>query len=120
MKLIAFDDRPEMRANDPGDTASIIANYFNINDDNIYDNHNDLFEGDEIELEFIAAQVIGRELKIIIHENVKLKERAKTILETHILNAEKSRFVIGMIGDYCKEVDTAVLWLNKILEGIKE
>jgi predicted nucleotidyltransferase len=120
LKLIAFDDRPEMRANDPGDTASIIANYFIINDEYIYDNHNDLFEGDEIELEFIAAQVIGREMKLTIHENVKLKERVKIILESHILKAEKSRFIVGMIGDYCKQVDTAVLWLNKILQGIKE
>lgn len=120
LKLIAFDDRPEMRANDPGDTASIIANYFDINADNIYDNHNDLFEGDKVELEFIAAQVIGREIKMVIQENIELYERVNTILESHILKAEKSRFVLGMIGDYCKQIDTAVSWLKKILEGIKE
>jgi len=120
LKLIAFDDRPEMRENDPSDVSSIIANYFDINANDIYEYHNDLFEGDEIELEFIAAQVIGREMKIIIHENNELYERANSIIESHILKAEKSRFIIGMIGDFCSEIDTAILWLKKILEGIKE
>ncbi len=58
LKLIAYDDRPEVRANDPGDVASIIANYFELNTDNIYKKHNDLFEGDQVDLAVIGARVI--------------------------------------------------------------
>lgn len=120
LKLIAFDDRPEMRGNDPGDVASIIANYFDINADNIYENHNDLFEGDEIELPLIAAQVIGRELKSVLLENEELSQRVTTILEIHISKAEKSPFILGMIGEFCEQTDTAVIWLKRILTGINE
>ena len=120
LKLIAFDDRPEWRTNDPGDIASIIANYFDLNADNIYENHNDLFETDQVELTDIAAQVIGREINIVLKENEKLHERVIHIIENHISKAEKSPFILGMIGDFCKQIDTAVLWMKTILQGINE
>ena len=120
LKIIAFDDRPEMRANDPGDVASIIVNYFDLNAENIYENHNDLFEGDEVELEIIAAKVIGREMKMVLNEKDMLYKRVSSIIEIHTLKADKSPFILGMIGDFCNQTDTAVLWLKKILEGIKE
>ena len=120
LKLIAFDDRPEMRGNDPGDVASIIANYFDINAGNIYKNHNDLFEGDEIELPLLAAQVIGREMKSVLLENEELSQRVTTLLEIHIAKADKSPFILGMIGEFCEQTDTAVIWLKRILRGINE
>jgi len=120
LKLIACDDRPEMRGNDPSDVASIIANYFDINAENIYENHNDLFEGEEFELETISANVIGRAMKKILKENENLLERVTGILEFHILKADKSPFILGMIGEFCKETDTAVLWLKNVLSGVNK
>ncbi|MDZ7773066.1 MAG: hypothetical protein U5K31_10070 [Balneolaceae bacterium] len=58
LKLIAYDDRPEKRTQDPGDIRGIIRNYFDIEDRMIYDHHNDLFERD-LELHEYAAIVIG-------------------------------------------------------------
>jgi len=119
LKLIAFDDRPELRGNDPQDVASIIANYFDIHSENIYENHNDLFEGDETTLETISSRVIGRELKVVAAKNNKLNDRVISILEGHISKADHSLFILGMIGDYCNEIDTALSWMESILEEIK-
>lgn len=66
LKLIAFDDRPEQRYNDPIDCISIIKNYFAIESDLIYNEHNDLFGEPNRELETIAARVIGREMRSLL------------------------------------------------------
>ncbi|MCF6352224.1 MAG: hypothetical protein L3J06_04355 [Cyclobacteriaceae bacterium] len=120
LKLIAFNDRPEVRTNDPEDVASIIAHYFDLNATNIYENHNDLFKEEEVALELIAAYVIGREIKKVLNENQVLQKRVIGILENHILKEDKSTFILGMIGDHCTQVDDATQWLSSILKGIKE
>lgn len=124
LKLIAFNDRPEMRGNDPGDVASIIKNYFALNDDDIFENHNDLFvdneDDDEFQLEYVSAQVIGRSINKIVAQNHKLFERIKSIVKEHIEAEEKSSFVLAMVGDYCNNVELAVTWLKFVLKGIKE
>jgi predicted nucleotidyltransferase len=120
LKLIAFDDRPEMRGNDPQDVASIISHYFDLNSEYIYENHQDLFEADKTTLENIASSVIGREIREVIAENERLNDRIIAILEDHISKADKSPFVLNMIGDFCNEIDTALIWMESILKGIKK
>ena len=82
LKLIAWDDRPEQRLKDLGDISLILDYYFDLNDNDIYDNHNDLF-GDK-ELDEIAAFVIGRKINHILHNSQTLKDRI-----THILTEKR-------------------------------
>lgn len=79
LKLIAYDDRPENRIQDPQDIADIILNFFDIESDVIYEEHNDLFEQD-LELHEYAAIVIGREIKEILAHNESLRKRLLNIL----------------------------------------
>ena len=65
LKLIAYDDRPEIRSNGIGDIAAIIRHYFDLESDLIYDRHADLFAGEEQCLERLAAKVLGRQMKLI-------------------------------------------------------
>jgi predicted nucleotidyltransferase len=58
LKLVAWHDRPEHRMKDLTDIALIFESYFDLFADDIYDNHNDLFEINS--LDAIAAHVIGR------------------------------------------------------------
>nr|MCU0355111.1 nucleotidyl transferase AbiEii/AbiGii toxin family protein [Cytophagales bacterium] len=74
LKLIAWDDRPEMRRNDLTDIADILFHFFSIYDEMIWSEHNDLF-GDERELETISARVLGREMGKILRRNENLKQR---------------------------------------------
>ena len=124
LKLIAWDDRPERRVNDPGDVASIIKNYFSLNADTIYEYHNDLFRdndgGEDYQLEDVSGQVIGREINKIVGQTPALKARTISILESLIKKAELSSFNRSMVGNYCKSIDIAVIWLSFMLKGINE
>jgi len=100
LKLISYDDRPEMRLKDAGDIAGIIQHFFDLQSDLIYDHHSDLFTdiNDEItDLSEISLIVVGREIKRIIRDNVELLNRIKNILEKHIAQREESPFVRAMI-----------------------
>lgn len=119
LKLIAFDDRPEHRQNDPIDCINIIKNYFEIEQDLIYKEHNDLF-GDEKALEVIAARVIGREMSKPLNNDSKLKDRTINILKNHIAQAEKSSFVLRMATFTYMGTEECTLYLSEILTGITE
>jgi predicted nucleotidyltransferase len=120
LKLISYDDRPEMRENDPGDVASILAKYFDLYSEKIYDHHYDLFEGEEVRLEEISSRVIGREMREIVEQNQKLRSRITQILDDHIVQEEESQFILNMIGDYCENIETAGRWLKNILFEIEK
>lgn len=79
LKLIAYDDRPEKRTQDPQDIVQIIKNYFEIEKEMIWEEHHDLFDEDS-ELIEIGARVVGREINKIVSENRTLKERVLNIL----------------------------------------
>lgn len=120
LKLIAFDDRPEERENDPGDIAGIIDQFFDLKADLIYENHVDLFakDDDNQTLEEISAIVIGREVKNICGDNNLLLERLRGILKEHIDGKEDSVFIRGMVAENGETVETCVLYLEKMMAGL--
>ncbi len=120
LKLISFDDRPEQRLKDPGDIASIIQNYFDLQSDNIYENHTDLFDNADFTLQKAGARIIGREIKTIIESNTILKRRITDILISHINQADESMFIRNMQTGDNFVLSVAVDWLNEILKGITE
>jgi predicted nucleotidyltransferase len=120
LKLISYDDRPEQRLKDPGDIASIIQNYFDLQSDNIYENHTDLFDNADFTLQKAGARIIGREIKTIIESNTVLKRRITDILKSHINQADESVFIRNMRTDDNFVLSIAVDWLNEMLKGITE
>lgn len=117
LKLIAFDDRPEMRSKDARDIANIIAHFFELQAELIYREHVDLFteEANEQSLEQIAAVVIGREISKIIASNNTIKERLQRILKTHIEIGDKSSFVRNMVAETNSTVEGNVRLLQNML-----
>lgn len=55
LKLIAWDDRPEIRSDDIVDVAIIINHYFELEENLIYDQHVDLFTKDIYDLKILSA-----------------------------------------------------------------
>ncbi len=121
LKLIAFDDRPDKRDNDPGDIADIIDHFFDLKADLIYEHHSDLFEEDaeKYTLEQVSASVIGREIKAIIAGNAGLLDRIKTILAGHIERKEDGAFIRLMTTENGKTVEENVGFLQRMLEGLQ-
>lgn len=117
LKLIAFDDRPEKRTQDIKDVGIIIRHYFHVEDNLIYNKHNDLFDNEDLELEDIAAHVIGRELKPILASNNSLKNR---ILDILFLSQKHHQRIPELIvqGDTFT-IDKVKELLDRIAQGIK-
>lgn len=123
LKLIAFDDRPEERLKDARDIANILANYFELQADVVYNDHADIFtvSGNELSaltLPMISGIVIGREIKRIVDGNTLLKERLMRILETQIVLAENSAFIRNMVAETEETVDEILKWLKALHTGL--
>ena len=119
LKLIAYDDRPEVRQNDIKDISLILKHYFNIETDIIYEQHNDLFE-DNRDTPIIAARVLGRQMKRIIGKSIDLEKRVIAILQREIDNSEKSKVAELMVRGTDNSIADALEILKEILQGIKD
>jgi predicted nucleotidyltransferase len=118
LKLIAYDDRPEHRPNDPEDCMSIIKNYYSLQSELIFEQHFDLLV--DMPPDVAAPRVIGRELRSTLDQDHLLRERVITILKNHIGLREKSGFVLKMATREYYGTDEAVMYLEEILTGIEE
>lgn len=119
LKLIAFDDRPEVRQKDIQDIALILNHYFDIESEIIYEDHNDLFE-DNRDIPYIAARVLGRQIKTILNRSTELEKRITGILQNEIDNPEKSKIAELMVKGTNSTISEAIDLLKEILTGIKE
>jgi len=119
LKLIAWDDRPEMRGDDIDDIAEIIKNYFHFNSDAIWEHHSDLFTDDN-DLDEIASQYLGREIGKIISGNTKLNERIKGILDKGLSDSNSNNLDELLARESDETIDYSRSLISHILAGIKE
>lgn len=119
LKLIAYDDRPEIRQKDISDIKLIIEHYFNIEIEIIYEFHNDLFDADR-DLSHIAARVLGRQMKNIFVRSISVEERIISIIQKEIDNPENSKIAELMVTGTDHDINSAIELLMEILEGILE
>jgi len=119
LKLIAWDDRPEIRGDDIDDIAEIIKNYFHFNSDAIWEHHNDLFT-DDSNLDEIASQYLGREIGKIISGNAKLIDRIIGILQKGISDSNSNNLDELLASESYETIDFSRSLISHILVGIKE
>lgn len=118
LKLIAWSDRPEWRRNDISDISYIIEHFFNIHEEEIWENHHDLFPEDdseeyrEIEL---AARVLGRKVGEIARSNKRLMNRLR-----HILSETQDTIALIMTQYFDSTNDDSKQILKSLLQGIEE
>lgn len=120
LKLIAFDDRPEVRRDDIKDISDILKHFFDMYDDEIFNNHNELFEDKNDNLLHIAAQVLGREIRKITNRNPTLHQRLENIFISNTNTPENSRIAQIMVEYFDNTVLENVLLLRQILKGFRE
>jgi predicted nucleotidyltransferase len=120
LKLIAWDDRPEMRRKDILDISDILNHYFDIDSDNIYENHSELFLDEKAELMDIGATVLGREMGEILKRNTEIATRVNGIIEDNIKDQQNSRIGNIMTEYFDNAVEDNIALLTRILSGINE
>jgi predicted nucleotidyltransferase len=118
LKLVAWDDRPEVRTDDIHDIADIMNNFFNIYDEFIWAEHNDLFV-DNVEIPVVSARVLGREIGKILKRNEKLKERINAILQKNIDKSDVK--MATLIASFLNQtLDEVLILIGEISKGINE
>ncbi|HBT94460.1 MAG TPA: hypothetical protein DEB23_09535 [Chitinophagaceae bacterium] len=125
LKLISFDDRPEIRLKDARDIGNILNHFFELENDLVYDQkHADIFQDQEalekISIHEIASEIAGRTIREIIISNSPLLNRVILILNKHIQEAESSQFVRNMSEETGLAISEILRWLNKLLIGIEK
>ncbi len=118
LKLLAYDNKPEWRQKDLEDIAQLLLHYFDLNDADIYENHNDLFEA-ERELEEISARVIGRKIQVILGSNPATYQAFNAILTRFIERPTASIF--GILSREMKRTPEEVLgYFAEMKIGLRE
>jgi predicted nucleotidyltransferase len=122
LKLIAWNDRPEVRTSDIHDLSDILLHYFEMFADDIYENHNDLFdENDDEDFQIkIAAQVLGRKVGKIAVRNKALTDRVMRIVGDNTENASSSKIAAIMANFSNNTVEDNIALLRKMKQGIEE
>jgi len=119
LKLIAWDDRPEVRGDDIDDIADILRHYFRFNSEAIWEKHFDLFV-DDAGLDEIASQYLGREIGKIVMKNSKLKYRIFDILKRGISETKSN----GLDELLAKKLDNTIGFcrslISHVIVGIKD
>ncbi len=120
LKLIAWDDRPEIRRDDIKDISDILNHFFNMYDNEIWENHYDLFESENPSLNHIAARVMGREMNKIAIKNEKLFGRIEAILTSNTINSTNSKMAVIMIEYFDNTIEDNIQLLKLLKLGFSE
>ena len=113
LKLLAWQDRPEIREGDIKDVSNVLKHFFNMYDEEIYEKHNDLFDDDNLDLHLIAATVMGREMCKICKRSDILYNRIKDLLEFKSENINMAK-IMAEFYDNTIEDNLAILKQIKI------
>ncbi len=117
LKLIAWQDRGDVRPKDAQDVGYILEKYFDIATEEIYDHHNDLFD-EKTEVVDIGARVMGRQIGSILSSAPLLRERITRLLTEQTSNPQNSRLGEAMARGTTYLAAEAVRRLGLVLRGI--
>lgn len=121
LKLISYYEKPE-RTRDLDDIHDILVNYFDVNQDRFYQNHDeklDEFISDNFILE-AGAWLAGYDIGIVLNKNPQLKELILRILQREIDLATGgiSSYLYGK--DLFDDVDSIKRIVSVIIKGINQ
>ncbi|WP_430815895.1 hypothetical protein [Carboxylicivirga sp. RSCT41] len=113
LKLVAWSDRPEERDNDLTDILKIIEHYFDLEFDDIVENHNDIFPDDGFDQMKIAAEVLGRKAAMFLDKSVTLSQRIHSVLKENLSDASMSEIA----REWSKKLDVEIEYAYSVLES---
>lgn len=97
MKLVAWKDRHLSGSKDAYDMALLLTNYLDINTERVVEEHYDLYDTDEFDQVVAGAQLMAREVKLLIRDNENTLEYLREILTKEIELAEESQLINQLV-----------------------
>lgn len=123
LKLISWSKNPEARTRDLVDISQLLEIAWVIYEEEAFEKHNDLFEienfAEEFDVNNVAAQILGRKMRIILDANTLLKHTIISILEDSVEEKEKPKnpeFQLAIEMD--KSIEEVQNILKIIIKGI--
>lgn len=121
LKLVAWSDRPEDRANDLYDILRIIEHYNDLEFESNMTDHYDLIPEEEVfDERAFAARILGRKAKEYLDESEYLKKRIMEVLKANSVKAENSQIAKAWATEKGWELDYCVLLLEEFKTGLSE
>lgn len=120
LKLLAWEDRPEIRKDDIKDFGTLLQHFFSMYSEQIYEHHSDLFGSLDIDLKEVGARVMGREMKQISMRNPKLHNRLTTLFHENTQDMRTSKIALLLSQFFDNTVETNIKLLSAILTGLQE
>lgn len=115
LKLISWSEKPEKRVKDLEDISTLLQYGWDFYEEEAYNNHLDLFDDEDFEMNKVAARIIGRKMNLILKENVKLKETIISILKKSIIIKDKVKNPELVLA---QQMDKTIQEVQKILSCI--
>lgn len=121
LKLIAWSDRPEVRNSDLYDILKIVEHFFDINFDEIVENHYDTFpEEGNLDQFKIAARVLGRKASKFLNVSEAINERILKTINDNVANVENSAIAKQWVRGKDWDLEYAVEILEELKLGLIE
>jgi predicted nucleotidyltransferase len=121
LKLIAYSEKPD-RIKDLDDIKDILLHYFDLNNDRFYEEHIDLVDelSDKDFQQEAAARLAGRDMRVILDRNLKLKEIIIQIIEKEIneMGGSMTRYFLSK--EYFGDAGKLKTLFLKIYKGLTE
>jgi predicted nucleotidyltransferase len=121
LKLVAWSDRPEDRANDPYDILRIIEYYNDLEfETNMLEHHDLIPEEDNFDERKFSSRILGRKAKEYLDGSESLKTRIIQVLEENTLDAKESRFAKSWAVEKGWDLEYCVSLLIELKTGLLE
>jgi predicted nucleotidyltransferase len=91
LKLMSWQDKPSFRTKDLDDLSFLLKHAWDIYETEAYENHPDLFDDKDFDMQTAAAKIIGKKMAIILAENQTLFNTVTSILEEGIVDDGKAK-----------------------------
>lgn len=118
LKFIAWSDRPEERGSDLYDILRIIEHYFELEYDEILENHNDTFPEENFDRLKIAARVLGRKTSKFLNVSEAIKERIQSTIDKNTMSPETSEIAKQWIQNKDWDLEYAHMLLEELKKGL--
>jgi predicted nucleotidyltransferase len=117
LKLVAWSDRPEERADDLPDILKIIEHYFYFDFNEIVEFHNDTFPDEEdFDTLLVAAEVIGRKARIYLDKSEKLAKRIHELIDVNLKKESES----AIAKEWARKKDWNIEYAFSILQAFQK
>ena len=120
MKIYAWNDRKYKDDKDGRDQGFILANYIELKYEVLYDEHEDIFNGEDWDIINSCARILGRDIAKLLKNNPKAIQKTILIIENELEDEEHSYLARSLSAGGGFDYNRAYKALQELLKGIRD